>query len=197
MILYFSATGNSKYVAERIASETGDTALPMQAVRGPVSVEAGGSLGIVTPTYSWEVPVVVRDFLKNTALRVADDAYVFVVSTYGTSPGASGADAKHILKGKGIRVDALYSVRMLDTWTVLFDLSDKEKVAETNRRAEQEIREITLHVKERRSGNHQKRRMPYAIRMLSDIVYQRMRKTSHFHVEDRCIGCRLCEESAL
>ena len=27
MILYFSATGNSEYVAKRIAAETGDTAV--------------------------------------------------------------------------------------------------------------------------------------------------------------------------
>ena len=57
MILYFSATGNSKYVAEKIADATGDNAVSIDEYEGSEKIS-----GIVCPTYSWGVPSVVREF---------------------------------------------------------------------------------------------------------------------------------------
>lgn len=192
MILYFSATGNSKYVAERIAAETEDSAVSLTEIKEPVIIDKGKQLGIITPTYSWEVPIVVRDFLEKSDIRVSEDSFVYIISTYGTTPGASGADAKHLLNKKGIEADALYSVKMPDTWTPIFDLSNKEKVERTNIKAEDEINEVIRKIKGREKGNFQKLRMPYPIRLISDKMYQEMRKTSHLHVEDTCISCGLC-----
>ena len=64
MILYFSGTGNSKYAAERIAKELGDTCLSMndRIKSGDTSpVETGEGLVIVTPTYAWRIPRIVED----------------------------------------------------------------------------------------------------------------------------------------
>lgn len=38
MILYFSATGNCKYVAERIAAEFDDTAVSIEVSNGQVNL---------------------------------------------------------------------------------------------------------------------------------------------------------------
>ena len=40
MIVYFSATGNSKYVAERIAEEFGDTAVSIEGSGGRIELES-------------------------------------------------------------------------------------------------------------------------------------------------------------
>ncbi len=192
MIFYFSATGNSKYVAERIADALNDTAVSIEHGQVSYEIPENGILGFVMPTYTWEMPSICRAFLKNTEFKAAAGTYVFEVSTYGVMPGASGADAKHILQSKGIQVDALFGIQMPDTWTPIFDLSDKEKVAERNRAAEQEIGSMIPAIQQRRRGNFQKRRMPYAVRLVTDPVYQSLRLTRHFHVEDSCIGCGLC-----
>ena len=62
MILYFSATGNCKYVASRLRA-----ALEQEAVsivdcmqRGEYSF-TGDQIGIVSPTYFWGLPSIVKE----------------------------------------------------------------------------------------------------------------------------------------
>ena len=74
MILYFSGTGNSKYVAKRIADALGDEILNLNdriKASDTSPVETDERLIIVTPTYAWRIPRVVRDWLLKTAARSA------------------------------------------------------------------------------------------------------------------------------
>ena len=74
MILYFSGTGNSKYVAKRIADALGDEIVNLNArikASDTSPIETDERLIIVTPTYAWRIPRVVRDWLRKTELRLA------------------------------------------------------------------------------------------------------------------------------
>lgn len=71
MISYFSATGNSEYVARRIAAETGDIAVSItDCYKKQIFSfdEKCKTLGIVSPTYSWGLPVIVIEFLQRLDL---------------------------------------------------------------------------------------------------------------------------------
>jgi len=192
MIIYFSATGNSRYVAEKVAEATGDKAYSIEEISNTLYVSEKAVLGMVFPTYAWELPINVREFLENIKLEGCRDMYVFFVATYGTTPGATGSDAARILKKKGISVNARFCVRMPDTWTPVFDLSNQNKVVSQNQKAENEITEIIQRIKSREYGNFMKRTVPHFFRYFSDIAYSIMRKTKHFSVEETCIGCKLC-----
>ena len=74
MILYFSGTGNSNYVAKRIADALGDEILNLNdriKSGDTLPVETGERVIIVTPTYAWRIPRIVRDWLRKTELRGA------------------------------------------------------------------------------------------------------------------------------
>ena len=75
MVLYFSGTGNSRYLARRIAEgqemllydlnaciKAGDTA----------PVQTGRDVVLVTPTYAWRIPRVVSEWLGKTELTGAE-----------------------------------------------------------------------------------------------------------------------------
>ncbi|WP_243001078.1 flavodoxin domain-containing protein [Faecalibacterium sp. OF04-11AC] len=75
MVLYFTGTGNSRYLARRIAErlemllydlntciKAGDTA----------PVQTGQDVVLVTPTYAWRIPRVVSEWLGKTALTGAE-----------------------------------------------------------------------------------------------------------------------------
>ncbi len=65
MIFYFSATGNSKHVAEEIAAKTGDKAVSILDVKQSVlNLDSEKNVGFVSSTYAFGLPVVVSDFLK-------------------------------------------------------------------------------------------------------------------------------------
>ena len=71
MIFYFSATGNCKYAAQRIAASTGEA---IHSITECVKQQQyhfssdNGTVGIITPTYAWGLPSIVRDFLNELVL---------------------------------------------------------------------------------------------------------------------------------
>ena len=127
MICYFSATGNSKYVAQRISSAIGEESVSIEGLN-PATLSGEKVFGLVTPVYYWTLPKIVAGFLEQ--VKLDDPEYVFLVITYGTTTGACRANATKILSKNGVNVDAAFDIRMPDTWTPMFDLSDPQFVAE-------------------------------------------------------------------
>ena len=192
MIVYFSATGNSKYVAKRIARAFDDTAVSIEKQDGSITLRENEILGIVTPVHWWQLPLPTREYLKKLNLTAAGQPYTFIVATCGTTPGCVFSDAERILQEKNIRLNAGFSVKMPDTWTPAFDLSDPERVARKNADAEEIIDSVIAGIESRTEGNHMKRTLPHAVRVLSEPSFDRARRTSRFYVEDTCSGCGLC-----
>lgn len=196
MIFYFSATGNCKYVSERLASATADTAVSMLSANLKIpACLTDETVGVVIPTYAWGLPTVVSDFLKTVKFETQKKPYLYFIATYGTTPGNTGYIADRLLQhNNGWSFDAFFSVKMPDTWTPMFDLSDKSKVDEINAGAETLIDGVIERVKRRDSGNFMKNRVPVFTSVFAAPYYNAMRKTKHFRVEETCVDCGLCEK---
>ena len=68
MVLYFTGTGNSRYIATRISEALGDELLSMNdriKAGDTLPVASGERLVIVTPTYVWRIPRIVWDWLAS------------------------------------------------------------------------------------------------------------------------------------
>lgn len=190
MILYFSATGNCKYVAARLAAAFGqETVSIVDCIRDGVYSFTDDTIGIVSPTYFWGLPSIVKEFLERADLHTY---YLYFISTYGTTPGASDAMAGKAIGGKTI--DAFCSVRMPDTWTPIFDLSTPEKMAAFSRTTEAEIDAAIRKIGERRTNRRMTPRVPsFLAEWIAQPIYNNdKRRTAHFRVEESCIGCGLC-----
>ena len=78
MILCFSGTGNSRYVAEFIADKLGDTVVDLNEKinngdHSPIAVN--GRLVIATPTYAWRIPRVVTEWIEKTDITATDGVW--------------------------------------------------------------------------------------------------------------------------
>lgn len=155
--------------------------------------EVGENVGIVSPTYNWTMPSVVSEFLEKLMLNHAVKPYTYYIGTFGTTTGAAAAMANRIMKEKGLPFDALFDVKMPDTWTPIYDLSDKEHVAEINRHADEEIAQVKKQVDNKVTGKHMHLTMPYFTGVIGKKIYDRKtRYTDNLTLEDSCIGCGLC-----
>ncbi len=197
MILYFSATGNCKYVAERIAKINDDKVISIVEVleKGIVSldIDKEEAVGIISPTYAWGLPSVAVDFLKTVTFSYDEKPYIYFIATYGTTPAHAGYFADQYMKEHiEIGFDAFYSVKMPDTWTPIFDLSDKEKVSEINKNVEPQIDEIIGKISEKSNGDFMQDKVPHITAVVYKPYYEIMRRTNHLTVDDSCIGCGLC-----
>ena len=190
MILYFSATGNCKYTAARLAQAADQEIISItDCIRNGQYDFSDDTIGIISPVYFWGLPSIVKEFLEKASFQTD---YLYFTATYGTLPGASGYMADKAISGR--KIDAYYSVRMADTWTPIFDLSTPEKTARFTKAAESEIDSVICGVGERRTNKHMRHCTPPIItELIAEPIYNKnARRTAHFHVEESCIGCGLC-----
>lgn len=194
MILYFSATGNGKYIVEQIATKTDDKAISIvDCIReGKYLFKDEKILGIITSTYFWRIPRIVTEFLEK--LTIDNCKYTFLLASYGTSTGQLVAMAREILKRKGQKFDAYYSVIMPDTWTPIFNLTNKERVDRWLNDGKAQLKTVIENIKLKRGGDFTKKKLPKFVAALpSAFMYATERKTKNLSVnKDLCIGCKLC-----
>ena len=75
MVLYFTGTGNSRYLARRIAERL---EMPLYDLNACIKagdtapVQTGRDVVLVTPTYAWRIPRVVSEWLGKTELTGAE-----------------------------------------------------------------------------------------------------------------------------
>lgn len=197
MIFFFSATGNSQYVARRIAEATSDTSRSMsQCLRDGelhFRLPAGERLGFVTPVYFWGLPTVVCEFMERAEIEVAERPFAYHVLTFGTTTGQAHHQMRRLLKHKGIRLSAAYCVKTVDSWTPLFNVSRADRIARTLEKAERQTYNVVQQVQQRVTGNFDRYRFPALLAHLYYLTYRSQRRTAHLHVlADRCVGCGLC-----
>ena len=72
MIVYFSATGNSRWVAQQLAALTGDVlcdiADSLKEGRLPVLPDDTERVGVVFPIHSWYVPAIPGTCLRRCSI---------------------------------------------------------------------------------------------------------------------------------
>ena len=128
MILYFSGTGNSKYVAKRIADALGDALVNLNdriKASDTSPVETGERLIIVTPTYAWRIPRVVRDWLRKTELRGAKQAWF--VMTCGSEIGNADQYNRELCVEKAISCMGTAQIVMPENYIAMFSAPQADK----------------------------------------------------------------------
>lgn len=188
-VIYFSATGNSKYVATRLIKEDDKLLFIPDLIKENIFEFKDDVIGIVTPTYFWGLPSIVKEFLLKVTFHCD---YLYFISTYGTTPGASAEVAKKIIKGKNI--DSFYSIRMVDTYTPIFDLSTKKKRDKFTKNTQKEIEDVIFSISKNEHKRKMNRQTPFFItnKIAEPLYNNKKRLTNRFSVNDNCIGCGLC-----
>ena len=131
MIYYFSATGNSKAVAEMLASRLSDKVTDITPLLFRPSVEyalgAEESLGFVFPIHGWSLPSVIRKFFNKLTVTGYRQQYVYFVVTCGDDIGIADRHIRQAMPA-GLSLSAGYSVTMPDSYVCLpgFDVDSDE-----------------------------------------------------------------------
>ena len=131
MIFYFSGTGNSKHVAEYLATMLGErlVAIGEAVAEGNYSytLARGEMVGWVFPTYSWgPAPIAARFAMRVQLQGYNADTYCFMVTTCGDEVGET---VQMFGKALGnIRLNVAFSVQMPNNYILLpsFAVDSKE-----------------------------------------------------------------------
>ena len=195
MILYFSGTGNSRYVAEKIAEGTGDTFVSLNdkiKKKDTQPVHTGERLVFVVPTYAWRIPRVVEQWIL--AAEFIGDGRVWFVMTCGDEIGNAAKYNRRICSEKGFPYMGTAQIVMPENYIAMFDAPGPEEAKEIVRSAgpaiEQAVRMISA------GDAFPPPRNSLADRIKSSFVntvfYPLFVKAGAFTSDDTCNGCGKC-----
>ena len=195
MILYYTGTGNSAYAARRIAEDIGDEAVNLfSRLRDEDTspVESQKPWVIVTPTYAWRVPRIVRDWLDKTELRGSRDIYF--VMTCGGEIGNAGSYAEKWCRGKGLDFKGCAGVVMPENYIAMFSTPSPKEEAEIIVRANGRIDSLAQSIAKGEDFVKPQIRLMDRIYsgVVNDAFYPMFVKAKKFRVTDECIGCGKC-----
>ena len=118
-ILFFTATGNSLSIAKLLGGEL--KSIP-QLERANEYVIEDDVIGIVSPVYSLNLPLIVNRYLSRATLKAE---YVFSVLTYGRIAGAANKVLLKVLNTNGNKLDYAANVLMVDNYLPLFKMENE------------------------------------------------------------------------
>ena len=195
MILCYSGTGNSRYVAKRIAAVLSDEILSMndRIKAGDTSpVEANERLIIVTPTYAWRIPRIVRDWLTKTEFPGAKR--VWFVMTCGSEIGNAAQYNLALCREKQLTYMGTAQIIMPENYIAMFDAPQADEARQIVARAEPDIDRAATAIAANQAfppprDNLYDRFMSGPV---NPIFYSFCVKAKVFTASDACIGCGKC-----
>lgn len=197
MIFYFSATGNSKYLAQKLADITGDMLYDIAAeLRGDCgyTLREGEVVYIVSPVYFYGMPLNVKDFIDRMTFNIRP--LIDVTINFGTFPGAAMDSFEKEIVSKGFEVRNRYAIRMPENYVPLFEPPAPERVDEILDEADRTMERISgIIASGRREDVGVQHSLPKDLfGYMARPMYVYGRRTRKFHTTNSCTGCGLCAD---
>lgn len=179
MIIYFSGTGNSYSVAKKLSEKLDDTIVPMKNATN----DGYENITFVFPTYCFDVPPVVRQFIEE--MDINSNQKVMGISVSGGNNGNSEYTFNQLIEKKGIKVKKFLNVAMTDNSApAISNVKIDYKEVNLN-----EILDRFLNIE---YTNLSKKKSSYRLseKLLFNKVSKRVLKKK---VDlDKCVGCGKC-----
>ena len=197
MILYFSATGNTEFVALSLADILGDEALDLlNRIREHdfSEINSDKPFVICAPTYVCEMPRFLSDYLRKTPLTGSREAYF--VFTSGGYAGISGILGGRIVRKKGLNFKGYAELTMPRNYiaTNAYPELSKDKIEARIRDTVKRLGQIADTIL---NGGILKARHVWLFETVITLPFNPVwcrlaQKTGGFYATDKCISCGIC-----
>ena len=197
MVLYFSATGNTQYIAEAISKRLDDTCINLlerikQDDHTPLCSEK--PFVICAPVYVCEMPRFLSKYLK--AQPFCGSREVYFIFTNGGYCGISGVLAKQLFRKKGMHYRGHAEFKMPRNY-VASDAYDMLPPPETEARIRVAAEQIPAVAATIRAGGTLTSRHVFLFETLITVpfnpVWSRLKlRAKDFYTTDKCIACGKC-----
>lgn len=193
MVLYFSGTGNSRYVAKKIAEISGDEIISVnQRIKnGDYSlIKSEKPLVFVGPVYAGRLPRVMDKYISEVTFTGTKQAY-FVVTCAATAWQTIHYVEK-ICEQKQLSLLGFNSVVMPQGYIAGGGTQPKEINDKILEEAEPKIVKIAQTIRSKQELPKEQPGKSIMSKVLNPIMYSMMISAKGFTVTDKCIGCGKC-----
>ena len=205
MILYLSATGNSRHIARLLSKALGDSRLvDLSEYMGrhagktlSVEPEAGERIGFVFPVHSWGLPKGLESVISSIRAEGCRQNYCYMACTCGDDAGLTARQWSKAVTKAGFTPSAAFSVFMPNTYVIFpgFDVDSDSVRDEKLRNAPQAVQTIVDRILHNDTGDftHHGSFATMKSRLVYPLFVRFQISDKPFSVSaDTCISCGLC-----
>ncbi len=184
MVFYFTATGNSLYVAKQFSKCPISIAQEMK--KDELCYEAE-SIGIVIPDFGGELPKIVRRFLQRATFQTE---YLYLVVTYGKNDSVVSEWAYYYGKSQHIHFDYINTILVVDNYLPSFDMNEEVKL---DKKIEQQLVKIKTDITSKKKYvKHPSQQQRDLYEMVSRSNERVLDGSEIVINSEKCIGCGMC-----
>lgn len=200
MVIYFTGTGNSRFLARSLAA-----ALEDELVSAPEMIKQNKTGDFksqkpwvfVCPTYGWQMPRIFRRFIESSRFTGSSEAY-FVMDC-GSETGNAQKGIKELCAAKGFKFRGVAEIQMPENYIALFTAPDEKTAEKLVRIGERKALKAAELIK---AGKDFPEKKPGVLdRLYSGPVnwgfYRFAIGDKKFHVTDSCVSCGQCAENCM
>lgn len=195
MIIYFSATGNSRFAAHLLADQLNE---PITDAGAWIKNNQKGEFYsqtpwiFVAPTYSWQMPHIFADFIRET--RFLDNREAYFILTCGGETGNADQEISALCKEKGLNFHGVWPTVMPDNYIIMFPAPAPDKCPQMMEKAADSLKKAADCI--RKGQDFPAVPHNWLDKLKSGIVnqgfYRFQIKTTPFYTTERCTGCGKC-----
>ena len=195
MILCFSGTGNSRYLAKRLAEALQDEKVDLNAKirakdHSPMSVK--GDVIVVTPTYAWRIPKIVSDWISKTELLSVKR--IWFVMDCGGGIGNAAKYNRLLAEQKGLNYMGTAQIIMPENYIAMFDAPKTEKAKKIVEEAEPAITNAIERIRVGQPCPAPRNNLydRFMSGPVNPIFYRFFVRAKAFQAGNACTGCGRC-----
>lgn len=182
-ILYFSSTGNSLYIAQRINKVTGGKIIYIPKYMG--NAEEFEKIIIVSPIYSFGLPCDVYKLLP----KLTKDKPIHIVLNYGGMVGGADYFSYCYAKKNGLNIKGVYKVKMPENFTITFTVPNIY-VKKTLKSSPKEIDKIAQSIQNNEIVIPKKKKTKTDVYIKNKSNWHLI--ANDFSVTESCVFCKKC-----
>ncbi len=200
MIIYFTGTGNSKYIAEILKNELEDTIVDaaelIKAGEKP-KFSSEKPYVFVSPTYAWRLPRLFERWIQGCKFDGNQKAYFLL--TCGDSIGVASDYIKKFSHKMNFDYMGTTEVIMPENYIVMFAPPTETEDIDIIAKATEHTKELSSRILTEQSFAQKK--YTFMEHLYSDIVnplfYKFYVRAKKFYATDACISCGQCVKNCM
>ncbi len=199
MILYFSGTGNSKYIATILAKELNEQAISANELikNGKLLEKQGERIIFLSPVYAWRLPRIFQEFIERCSLKNCKAYFVF---TCGDGIGNAEKHVRKFCHEIKLEVLGVYPIVMPENYIAMFKAPPKEEIPKIIESATLKAKELAKRIKNGEPLPKVKKGVfgrLLSSKMVNGGFYAFCVSAKRFYVTDKCISCGKCQRECV
>ncbi|MBM6931635.1 4Fe-4S dicluster domain-containing protein [[Clostridium] spiroforme] len=188
MLFYFTATGNSLFVAQKLDKKP--ISIPQELKKQNLLYQ-DDVIGIVCPIYAGELPRIVQKFIKYSSIKAK---YIYLILTYGNDDTVACQWSKKFCENNNIHVNYIHTIKMVDNYLPTFNMDEQMNI---DKHENEQIKTVIEEIQQKKcfipKSTKQAQKL-YATVAKKMKEHPELNNGKNIIMSDRCEGCTICQQ---